>query len=69
MKAPKTLFSKSDLYHLADELVMMHNRMKLILDFAKMDKNQVLIDAYSGIVWELDLLISAYGMQEMVKIN
>lgn len=68
-KSPKTLFSKADLYHLADELISMYTRMKIILDLARMENNQVMIDAYSGIVFELELLIEAYGMKEMVKIN
>jgi hypothetical protein len=68
-KYNKTLFSKADLYHLADELISMYTRMKIILDLARMENNQVMIDAYSGIVFELELLIEAYGMKEMVKIN
>jgi hypothetical protein len=68
-KSNKTLFSKSDLYHLADELISMYTRFSIILNMARMEKNQVMIDAYSGIVWELELLIDTYGMKEMTKIN
>jgi hypothetical protein len=69
MKPQKTLFSKLDLYHLADEIVTMYIRMDLIYKFAKMENNQVMMDAYSGIMWELNLLIEAYGLKEMCKIN
>jgi hypothetical protein len=65
----KTLFSKSDLYHMADAIVEMHLRMDTILKLARADNNQVMIDAYSGIVWELELLIDAYKLREMTKIN
>jgi len=69
VKQNKTFFSKSDLYHFADEIIGMYTRMKLILDFARMEDNKLMIDAYSGIVWELELLIDAYNLKEMTKIN
>ena len=65
--AKKTLFSKSDLYHLADELVSMYIRMDIILKLARAEENKLMIDAYSGIVWELELLIETYGLKEMIK--
>jgi hypothetical protein len=68
-KSNKTLFSKSDLYHLADELISMYTRFSIILNMARMENNQVMIDAYSGIIWELELLIDSYGMKEMTKLN
>jgi hypothetical protein len=68
-KSPKTLFSKLDLYHLADQIVEMYTRMDLIYKFAKMENNKVMMDAYSGIIFELNLLIESYGMKEMTKIN
>jgi hypothetical protein len=68
-KSNKTFFSKADLYHFADEILSMHKRLSIVLGFAKMNNNQVMIDAYSPIIWELDLLIEAYGLREMVKIN
>jgi hypothetical protein len=69
VKAQKSLFSKSDLYHLADEIVNMYVKLDLIYKFAKMEKDEVMMKAYSSIMWELNLLIEAYGLREMVKIN
>ena len=54
---------------MADAIVEMHTRFDTILKFARTDNNQTMIDAYSGIVWELELLISAYKLREMTKIN
>ena len=67
--ANKTLFSKLDLYHLADQIIEMYTRMDLIYKFAKMEDNKLMMEAYNGIMFELNLLIEAYGMREMVKIN
>jgi hypothetical protein len=67
--AKKSLFSTRDLYNMADKIVEMYTKFDLILKFAKGENNQVMIDAYSGIVWELELLINAYGLKEMTKIN
>ena len=68
-KSPKTLFSPRDLFNMADRIVEMHTKMDLILKFARAENNQVMIDAYAPIVWELELLMNAYGLREMVKIN
>jgi hypothetical protein len=67
--ANKSLFSPRDLYNMADRIVEMYDRFNLILKFATGEDNKVMIDAYSGIVWELNLLIEAYGLREMTKIN
>jgi len=69
MKSNKTLFSKLDLYHMADSIVTMYDKFNLIYKFAKMGDNQLMVDAYYGIVFELNLLIESYGLREMVKIK
>ena len=69
MAKKKTLFSTFDLYNMADRIMEMYTKFNVILKLAKAEKNQLKIDAYSGIVWELDLLIKAYGIKEMIKIN
>jgi hypothetical protein len=65
----KTLFSKSDLYHLADSIVEMHRKLDIVYKLAVSENNTEVMNAYSGIVWELELLINAYKLREMVKIN
>jgi hypothetical protein len=67
--ASKTLFSKADLYHMADKIVEMYDRMKLIYDFAVMGKDEQMQRAYSGILTELEILIEAYQLREMIKIK
>ena len=67
--AVKSVFSKSDLYHLADKIVDMYDRLKLVYDFAVMGKDEVMQRAYSGMLTELELLIRVYGLREMCKIN
>jgi hypothetical protein len=67
-KAGKTLFSKSDLFHMADKIVDMYDRMDLIRKFYVMNNDDKAL-VYSGILWELELLIKAYGLREMVKIS
>lgn len=47
----------------------MYTRMDLIYKFAQMENNKVMMDAYSGIIFELNLLIESYGLREMTKIN
>ena len=64
----KTLFSKSDLFHMADKIVDMYDRMDLIRKFYVMENNDRAL-VYSGILWELESLIKAYGLRQMVKIN
>ena len=68
-KSQKSLFSPRDLFNMADRIVDMHTKMDIILKLARAENNQVMINAYAGIVWELELLIGAYGLREMVKIN
>lgn len=65
----RTLFSKSDLFHFADRVVSMHIRFKLILDMARLHNDKVMEDAYSGIVTELEILIDAYKLRELIKID
>jgi hypothetical protein len=65
----KTLFSKSDLYHLADKIVEMYDKMNLIYKLALAEDNKEMIQAYGGVIWELNLLIGTYGLREMTKIN
>ena len=67
--AKKSLFSPRDLYNMADNIVEMYDRLNLVLKFATGEDNKVMMDAYSGIVWELNLLIETYGLREMTKIN
>jgi hypothetical protein len=54
---------------LADAIVSMYDRLNLVYKFAKMGNDQKMMDAYYGIIFELNLLIEAYGLREMVKIN
>lgn len=68
-KSYKSVFSKADLYHLADRIVDMHTRFKLIYDFAKAAGDQDKASLYYGILFELELLIEGYGLKELVKIN
>jgi hypothetical protein len=65
----KTLFSKSDLYHLADKLVGMYDKMNIIYKLALAEDNKVMIQAYGGVMWELNLLIESYKLREMTKID
>lgn len=67
--AKKSLFSPKNLYELADSMINMYTKMDLVLKFARMNNNKEMIDAYSPIVWELNLLIETYGLREMVKID
>jgi hypothetical protein len=67
--AKKSLFSTRDLYNMADRIVDLHHKFDLLLKFAKMEADEEMTAAYSGIVWELELLIETYGLREMVKIN
>ena len=67
--AKKSLFSPTDLYHMADAIVEMYNRMNLIYKLAVAEDNKEVMQAYNGIVVELELLIQAYGLKEMTKIN
>lgn len=68
-KSVKSLFSPKDLFELADSLINLYTRSKLVLDFAKMENDQARIDAFSPLVWELELLIKTYGLKELVKID
>ena len=67
--AVKLVFSKSDLYHLADKIVDMYDRLKLVYDFAVMGKDEAIMRAYNGPLFELNLLIETYGLRELTKIN
>jgi hypothetical protein len=67
--ASKTLFSKVDLFHMAYSIVEMYDRMKLVYDFAVMGKDEARQRAYSGILTELEILIEAYSLRKMTKIN
>lgn len=67
--AKKSLFSPTDLYHMADAIVEMYNRMNVIYKLACAEDDNEMILAYGGIVVELELLIEAYGLKEMTKIN
>ena len=67
--ATKSVFSKSDLYHLADKIVDMYDRLKLVYDFAVLDNNERMMNAYNGMLVELELLIRVYGLREMIKIS
>ena len=68
-KSNKTVFSKLDLYHLMDQMIQMYDKMYLAYNFAKMENDEIKMRAYDGVMFELNLLISAYGMREKVKIN
>jgi hypothetical protein len=65
----KSLFSPRDCYNIADKIVDMWYKYDLLLKFARMEDNEQMIGDFSGLVWELELLIEAYGFKEMVKIN
>lgn len=65
----KSLFSKSDLYHMADAIIEMYDRLNITYKLALAEDNQTIIETYSGIIWELNLLIEAYNLREMVKIK
>ena len=67
--ANRTMFSKSDLYFLVDQIVGMYDRFKLVYDFAAMGKDEQMQRAYSGILTELEILIAAFGLREMTKIK
>jgi hypothetical protein len=67
--AKKSLFSPRDLYNIADSIVEMYDRLNLVFKFATAEGNQTKIDAYSGMIWELNLLIESYGLREMTKID
>jgi hypothetical protein len=68
-KPTKSLFSKSDLYHLADKIVDMYDRLNLVYKFAVMGNDQTMMKAYNGMLVELELLIRVYGLREMTKID
>jgi hypothetical protein len=68
-KVGKSLFSPSDLYHMADKIVEMYDKFDLLFKFAKMEDDLERMNTYSTITWELNLLIEAYGLREMVKIK
>lgn len=63
----KSLFSTRDLYDLADKIMDMYTKFDLLLKFARMDEDEQMIADFSGIVWELELIIETYGLREMTK--
>jgi hypothetical protein len=67
--ASKSLFSPRDCYNLADDIVNMHNKFDLLYRFAKMDGDEQMMADFQGIVWELNLIIEAYGFKDITKIN
>jgi hypothetical protein len=67
--ASKSLFSPRDCYNIAEDVINMYNKFDLLYRFAKMDENEQMMADYQGIVWELNLIIEAYGFREMTKIN
>ena len=67
--ASKSLFSPRDCYNIADDIVTMHHKFNLLYKFAVMAGDEQMMADFQGIVWELELIIDAYGFKEMVKIN
>lgn len=67
--AYKSLFSKADLYHLADELVNLRCKYDLLMKFYQKDGKEEIAAMYRSVVLELDFLLNGYGLKEMVKID
>lgn len=66
----KTLFSKSDLYSLADRIVDLHAKMDLLRKWNESDPNkEEAALTYGFVCIELESLINSFGLREMCKIN
>ena len=65
----KSVFSKAELYHLADSIVSMYDRSNLVYKFAVSKDDKEVMNAYNGMIWELNLLIETYGLRKMIKID